>query len=174
METVAFALRELQAFLHAGGTVLYAVTALSFLMWALVFDRLWYLRIVLPHDVAATVAVWEACNERRSWHARQVRRALLARLDARVQRNLALIRACVALCPLLGLLGTVTGMLLVFEALSLGAGDTHALADGVARATIPTMAGMVAAISGVLASAWVARLARRELALAEDRLTADH
>ncbi len=174
MELLAAALRELQAFLHAGGAVLYAVAALTFLLWALVFDRLWYLRAVLPHDVAATVAAWEARGERRSWNARQVRRTLLARLDVRVQRNLALIRACVSLCPLLGLLGTVTGMLLVFEALALGAGDARSLADGVARATIPTMAGMVAAISGVFASAWVARVARRELALAADRLTTDH
>lgn len=174
MDALDGTLRGLQAFLQAGGPVLYAVALLTFLMWTLVFDRLWYLRVVLPHELAATVAAWEARVERRSWHARQLRRALLARLDARVRRNLALIRACVSLCPLLGLLGTVTGMVVVFEVLALGGGDTRSLADGVARATIPTMAGMVAAISGVFASAWVAREARRELALAEDRLTANH
>lgn len=165
---------ELAVFLRSGGPVLYAVGALSFLMWTLVFDRLWYLRFVLPQDLAMTVAAWERRSERRSWQARQLRRAWLARLDARTHRHLQLIRACVMLCPLLGLLGTVTGMIVVFDVLAVDGGNMRSLADGIARATIPTMAGMIAAIPGLFASAWLARAARRELALAADRLTVSH
>lgn len=165
---------ELSVFLRSGGPVLYAVGALTFLMWTLVFDRLWYLRFVLPQDLAATVAAWERRSDRRSWQARQLRRALLARLDARIRRHLQLIRACVMLCPLLGLLGTVTGMIVVFDVLAVDGSNMRSLADGIARATIPTMAGMIAAISGLFASAWLARVVRRELVLAEDRLTVSH
>ncbi len=161
-------------FVAAGGPVTCAVAGLTFVMWTLVFERVWYFRFGLPADVGAMLAAWEARPERRSWAAHQVRRALLSRLTLRVRRHLALIQACVSLCPLLGLLGTVTGMVLVFEVLGLGAADTRAMAAGVSRATIPTMAGMVAAISGVFANIYVTRVAEREILLAEDRLTTDH
>ena len=52
--------------------------------------------------------------------------------------------------------------------------DTRAMVEGISRATIPTMAGMVAAISGVFAHIYVTRVAEREILLAEDRLTTDH
>jgi biopolymer transport protein ExbB len=48
------------------------------------------------------------------------------------------------------------------------------MAGGVSRATIPTMAGMVVAISGLFATEYVTRIAKREHTLVEDRLTADH
>lgn len=168
------AMRGIVDFVAAGGPVLYAVAGLTFVMWTLVFERVWYFRVELPADVATVLRAWEARSERHSWQARQVRRALLSRLSARVRRNLGLIQACVSLCPLLGLLGTVTGMIVVFQALAISGGDARSMADGVSRATIPTMAGMVAAISGVFASTWVTRVANRELLLVEDHLTADH
>lgn len=168
------AMRGILDFIAAGGPVLYAVAGLTFVMWTLVFERAWYLRFGLPADVGAMLAAWESRPERRSWQARQVRRALLSRLGRRIGRNLALIRTCVSLCPLLGLLGTVTGMVVVFQVLAVSGGDTRSMAEGVSRATIPTMAGMVAAISGVFANVYVTRVAARELLLAEDRLTTDH
>ena len=52
------------------------------------------------------------------------------------------------LCPLLGLLGTVTGMIEVFNVMAVtGGGDAKSMAGGVERSTIPTMAGMVSALS---------------------------
>ncbi len=170
MERSGAFLHDVLAFLDAGGPVLYALAGLTFLMWVLVFDRLWYLRVVLPHEVARLASAGWTHGERRPWHLRQLRGAQLARLDMRARHHLALIRVCVVLCPLLGLLGTVTGMMVVFDVLASGSGDSRSLVDGVARATIPTMAGMVAAVSGLFASAWVARMAHRALVLAADRL----
>jgi biopolymer transport protein ExbB len=86
-----------------------------------------------------------------------------------------MIKVCVSLCPLLGLLGTVTGMIVVFHVMAVtGGGDAKSMAGGVSRATIPTMAGMVAAISGVFANVYVTRIADREKHLLQDRLTRDH
>ena len=66
------------------------------------------------------------------------------------------IKTMVALCPLLGLLGTVTGMIEVFNIMAVtGGGDAKSMAGGVQQATIPTMAGMVAALSGVFANTYV-------------------
>ena len=54
------------------------------------------------------------------------------------------------MCPMIGLLGTVYGMIEVFEVLSfLGTGNPRAMSSGVAMATIPTMSGMVITIFGL-------------------------
>jgi len=86
-----------------------------------------------------------------------------------------MIKAMVALCPLLGLLGTVWGMIEVFNVMAVtGGGDAKSMAEGVQKATIPTMAGMVAALSGVFANTYVTRIAQREGKLLWDNLTTDH
>ena len=55
-----------------------------------------------------------------------------------------------------------------------GGGDAKSMAGGVSKATIPTMAGMVAALSGVFADTYVSQIADRESTLLEDHLTTDH
>jgi biopolymer transport protein ExbB len=92
-------------------------------------------------------------------------------VSANAERNLALIKTCVALCPLLGLLGTVTGMIEVFEVMAIsGSGNPRSMASGVSKATVPTMAGMVAALSGVAMSAYLENKARREREFIADEL----
>ena len=76
-----------------------------------------------------------------------------------------------ALCPLLGLLGTVTGMIEVFDVMAIsGSGNARSMASGVSKATIPTMAGMVGALSGVFASTWLNRKAKSERTHLEDAI----
>ena len=55
-----------------------------------------------------------------------------------------------------------------------GGGDAKSMAGGVSKATIPTMAGMVAALSGVFISTYIKGIANRESELLEDHLTTDH
>ena len=67
-----------------------------------------------------------------------------------------MIQTCVMLAPLFGLLGTVTGMIEVFQVMAFnGGGDARAMAGGVSKATLPTMAGMVVALSGVFVSIYL-------------------
>ena len=88
---------------------------------------------------------------------------------------MSVITTLVALCPLLGLLGTVTGMIEVFNVMAVtGGGDAKSMAGGVERSTIPTMAGMVAALSGLFANTYLQRIASREQVSLEDQLTADN
>ena len=76
-----------------------------------------------------------------------------------------------AISPLLGLLGTVTGMIEVFEVMAIsGSGNPRSMASGVSKATVPTMAGMVAALSGVAMSAYLENKARREREFIADEL----
>ena len=115
---------------------------------------------------------WSARAERKSWQAHQIRTSLISKTSLAANRNLPMIKTLVALCPLLGLLGTVTGMISVFDVLAVsGTGNARSMAAGVSHATIPTMAGMVAALSGVFANVWLARFTKREIELLQDHLT---
>jgi biopolymer transport protein ExbB len=80
------------------------------------------------------------------------------------------IKALIAICPLLGLLGTVTGMIAVFDVMTYSGGNARAMAGGVSMATVPTMAGMVAALSGVYFGTWLEHKAQVETEKLEDLL----
>jgi biopolymer transport protein ExbB len=68
-----------------------------------------------------------------------------------LSRFLNLIATLGTLLPMLGLLGTVTGMIATFKVIALqGTGDAQAMADGISEALITTQAGLVAAIPIVL------------------------
>ena len=155
-------LEDIGKFLDAGGPVLLVIALLLLVMWTLIFERVWYFRTVLRNDIRVVLDYWETRAERRSVRAHQIREALISRVALKLNRNLSLIRALMTVAPLLGLLGTVTG------------GDARAMAAGVSQATIPTMAGMVAALSGVFANTYLRRVAERERLLLADHLTMDH
>ena len=165
----------LLGFMDKGGDVLWIIAGLLFIMWTLIFERVWYLQIGWKKDVAQVIAKWEGRSERKSWEAHQIRTMLVSQARMQINRNLPVIKTLVALCPLLGLLGTVTGMIEVFNIMAVtGGGDAKSMAGGVQQATIPTMAGMVAALSGVFANTYVTRNAQRQSQFLEDNLTTDH
>ncbi len=165
----------LLGFMDKGGDVLWLIAALLFVMWTLIFERVWYLQFGWKKDVAQVIGKWEGRSERKSWEAEQIRAMLVSQARMQINRNLPVIKTLVALCPLLGLLGTVTGMIEVFNIMAVtGGGDAKSMAGGVQQATIPTMAGMVAALSGVFANTYVTRIAQRESIFLRDNLTTDH
>ncbi len=169
------ALADIQAFIDRGGPILYVIAILSFVMWIFIFERFLFFRGKLGKLVDGTLNQWEARAERKSWNAHQIRKAMISRVSAQINANLEILGVMVTLCPLMGLLGTVTGMIDVFNVLAVtGGGDAKSMAAGVSRATIPTMAGMVAALSGVFGSSYINKIASRENQLLEDHLTMDH
>jgi biopolymer transport protein ExbB len=162
-------------FMDMGGDVLWLIAILLFMMWTLIFERVWYFKSGWKMDVGKAIATWESRPERKSWSALQIREKLISESRMQINQYLPVIKTLVALCPLLGLLGTVTGMIEVFNIMAVtGGGDAKSMAGGVSRATIPTMAGMVAAISGVFANTYITRVAQRESEFLADNLTTDH
>ena len=172
---ILIALEAIRSFMELGGDVLFLIAILTFVMWALILERIIYLMTGHRAAVNQAIASWDTRSERKSWYAHRIREALISKVAMKLDVSLLLIKSLVALCPLLGLLGTVTGMIEVFEVMSIsGSGNTRAMAAGVSKATIPTMAGMVAALSGVFMNAWLQRVSIRERTLLNEHLTMDH
>ena len=175
MQGLGSVFEVLLSFMDKGGDVLWLIAILLFVMWMLIFERVWYFKFGWKADVADVISRWESRPERKSWEAHQIREMLISRAKMQINQFLPVIKTLVALCPLLGLLGTVTGMIEVFNVMAVtGGGDAKSMAGGVQQATIPTMAGMVAALSGVFANTYVTRIAQRESEFLQDNLTTDH
>lgn len=65
----------------------------------------------------------------------------------RLERGQGLLKLLAAVAPLLGLLGTVTGMIITFQAITQsGGGDSRLMADGISQALVTTVQGLVVAI----------------------------
>jgi len=139
-----------RAFIERGGNVLLVIAFVTAVMWTLILERFWYFRAGYRREEQRTQKVWDARADPSSWNSKQIRRVLISDLTANLNWGLGMIGTLVALCPMLGLLGTVTGMIEVFDVMAAGGGNTRGMAAGVSKATLPTMAGMVAAISGML------------------------
>jgi len=142
-------------FLEAGGPVLWVVFVVAVALWALIIERCWFYRSGEESLSSELVREWELLQERKSWNAARVRESLLSRARTQLEHNLALLRVLVTISPLLGLLGTVTGMIEVFDVMALsGTGNARLMAAGVSQATVPTMAGMVVALVGLFFLVW--------------------
>ena len=145
-------LGALQEFLARGGPVLtYAILPVTFFMVALIIERFFYFRVA--HNAVAEEAIseWRSRSDRKSTYAHWVRDKLISEVRVKAEQKEKFAKLMVALAPLLGLLGTVTGMVQVFDILAItGGADAKAMSNGVSQATIPTMAGMVASIVGVI------------------------
>ncbi|MDH5465396.1 MAG: MotA/TolQ/ExbB proton channel family protein, partial [Thiovulaceae bacterium] len=71
----------------------------------------------------------------------------LSRSKTRLESGLAMIKLLAAVSPLMGLLGTVTGMIATFSAITLfGTGDPKLMAGGISQALITTVEGLIVAI----------------------------
>jgi biopolymer transport protein ExbB len=175
MQFLIDAFEAIRDFLELGGPVLRIIGVNILFLWILILERLIYFRTGLRSLMRDALAEWESRPERKSWHAHQIRDGIISRVKIAADYNLPMIQTLVALCPLLGLMGTVTGMISVFEVMAIsGTSNARSMAAGVSRATVPTMAGMVGALSGVFLVTILTRTSKRSTALLEDELTMDH
>ncbi len=132
-------------FFQTGGWVLYLILAVSFLMFTLILERVSFRLWNYPRQRSNTLY----SMRKESLPAKRL--SLLCDLDMALSDQLSMIKTLIMLCPLIGLLGTVTGMIQVFDSLALyGTGNPRMMAAGVASATFPTMTGMAAAVAGLL------------------------
>ena len=168
-EIEAFAV--VRGFIEQGGNVLLVIAFVTAVMWSLIVERIFYFRMGFRREAVRVQKYWDERSNHDSWNSRQIRRVLISDVTMDLNSGLSLIATLVALCPMLGLLGTVTGMIEVFDVMAAGGGNTRGMAAGVSKATLPTMAGMVAAISGMLFHVQLERFAEAAADNVADKLT---
>ena len=160
----------------AGGWLMAPILLCSTLAVAIIIERFWTLRAskVIPEGLGATVEDWATRHELDQRHLDQLRAesplgriyaaALVNRKRSRevikeavedtgrhvvhdLERFLNTLGTIAGISPLLGLLGTVIGMIEVFSAIMIsGVGDANVLAGGISQALITTAAGLTVAI----------------------------
>ena len=161
-------------FMQKGGDVLYLIGLLAFLMWFLIFERLWYFNFNHQSTIDVVVQDWSKRSDKKSWNSKAIREMLISQTSSKINLNLTLIKLCVGVAPLLGLFGTITGMMEVFHLLAItGGGDAKAMAGGVSRSTIPAIAGLSVAITGTFASTFLRNKSNREVELLSEHLVSE-
>jgi biopolymer transport protein ExbB len=173
-------------YLRQGGWIMIPLVTVSVVMWTLIVDRLREFRALGRDDldahevsVALAAADPDRLADRTGVRAVLVREFLRARsgrprLDRDVgwqcvrrqrrelEKRLALIAVLAGIAPLLGLLGTVLGMVETFDVIAFfGTGNARALAGGISIALITTQTGLLVAIPGLLMSNRLGRMAQR-------------
>lgn len=165
----------IMSFLDRGGPVLKTIFIASVFLWVLLLERFYFFLFRNPKLMKQTEAVWKAREDKVSWNAAMIRKAKISEVSSEQQRNLSLIRTLITLCPLLGILGTVTGMIRVFDVMAIvGTGSAREMADGISMATIPTMAGLVVSLSGLFFITRLEEHSKKSVEKMGDHLSHEH
>ena len=165
-------IRALFELVGDGGPFVGWIFGAGVLMWAIIAERYWYFRRVLPVQAAAMQDRWNARSDRTSWCARQIRTAMISRLNGAMTTGFPVMQVLVPMAPLLGLIGTVSGMLEVFDSMALrGNADARSMASGVSAAMICTMTGLAVSITGLYPVHYFRTRATRETELLADKLS---
>ncbi|MCC6207830.1 MAG: MotA/TolQ/ExbB proton channel family protein [Gammaproteobacteria bacterium] len=157
-------LEDWLAFFERGGYVVVLILAVSCIMWSLIVERYWFITYSSrAHDRRMVEAWLKATEHSREW----LRKAMLIEQHSLLQQFMPTIKVLTAILPLMGLFGTVTGMIKTFDAITLfGTGNIRGMAAGISEAMLTTMAGLVTALSGMY---FISELQERVIA-AEHRL----
>jgi biopolymer transport protein ExbB len=166
--------------IKAGGWVMFPIIVCSVMSVAIILERLWTLqeKRVLPRDLTREVWEWVSGKQLNHEHLQALhdgsalgeilavgltnrhrnREIMKERIEDTgrhvvhdLERYLNSLGTIAAITPLLGLLGTVVGMVNVFEAItSQGVGNPAVLAGGISEALITTAAGLIVAIPSLI------------------------
>ena len=91
---------------------------------------------------------------------------------ANIDTGIWLVRLISVVAPLLGLFGTITGMINTFQAITLfGTGDPKTMANGISEALVTTMLGLMTAIPATFMAAIMANYAKNILTVLEEQST---
>ena len=163
---------DLREFFEAGGPVLWGILLVTMIMWTLIIERFWYFKNLMPSLTNDALNQWSTVSSKGDWYSMRIRDQIISEVSAETRKFILTIETMMQILPLLGLLGTVVGMIKVFDVMTFfGTGNARLMASGVSQATIPTMAGLVAAISGLYIANLLKRKAEDEINKIADQLT---
>ncbi len=166
-------MNDIALFLQTGGDVLLVLFLFSIIFWTMVIEKALYHRIVYKNVSKKLKRFWKHRGDGESWGHIQLKISQISELKQELFQNLPAMRVIIALFPLLGLLGTITGMISVFDSMNMLGTNAKAMASGISLATIPTMAGMMLAVLGLFAYSRIEALSNKEIRLLKDKLLKD-
>ena len=174
---------HMESYIRSGGVVMFPILGVSFIMWTLIINRVHVMRKLFIKNIPRMEA-GQLIRENRMPHKKYqgVNSLLLReflsrrtgdrdldgfildetvlRLTSELDRYLALIAVLSGVAPLLGLLGTVVGMMSTFEVITVfGTGNARAMAGGISVALITTQTGLLVSIPGLYMSGFLNRRA---------------
>ncbi len=170
---------HMESYIRSGGVVMFPILGVSFIMWMLIINRVYVMRKLFRKNIPR-IEAGELIKENRMPHRKyQGANSLLVReflsgrtgdreldgyiLDETVlrlimemDRYLAVIAVLSGVAPLLGLLGTVVGMMATFDVITVfGTGNAKAMAGGISVALITTQTGLLVSIPGLYMSGFL-------------------
>ena len=174
METLTDGLFRIQLLMESGGFVLWLILLASIMMWSLIIERYLFVYVQHPRQVRKLIEEWQQRRDRTSWYAHQIRQGMIAESRVSLSRYLMLIKTLTVALPMLGLLGTVNGMIQTFDVMTVfGTGNTRGMAGGISVALITTMGGLLTALSGLYFSTQLSQRVSREVDNVADALRRD-
>lgn len=150
MDLLSSNLFEIGLLMEQGGIVLWSILLVSVVMWLLIIERYYFVYFVYPKQAEHYIDAWQHRSDRRSWCSQQIRTGMIAHSRYELQRHIVPIKTLTGVLPMLGLLGTVYGMIQTFDVMTVfGTGNTRGMASGISVALITTMGGLMTALSGM-------------------------
>lgn len=179
-------------YLQQGGWIMIPLVISSVVMWALIVERLQTFRDLKSHDISIQDAVYVIKDQEtevkgtglRSRVIRyylnersgvpeldmEILRQSMMHEETELKKRLPYIAVLASIAPLLGLLGTVLGMIETFDVISMfGTGNAKAMASGVSISLITTQTGLMVAIPGL----FISGMLRRRADMFKNRLAED-
>ena len=143
-ETVQWMVQQGEDLMVLGGPVMWPLLLVSMWLWTLVIERYWFLLYRYP---------WLLAEQKRLDNQPQLEPVLQTEIYLAIRRYLNLIKTLSGILPMLGLLGTVVGIVETFDLIRIfGSAETQIVARGVSQALITTLAGLVLGLFGLAVS----------------------
>jgi len=162
---------HIRDFLEAGGYVLWVILGVTFILWTLIIERYFYILFLYPKQAKQVIQNWNQRKVTSFKSENNIRKTILSQESLKLKQFIPFIKSLVMIAPLLGLLGTVTGMIAVFDVMALlGTGNARMMSSGISMATIPTMAGMVTALTGLYFGSHLEHLSAKKVRVLKDFL----
>lgn len=168
---------QLLSFITMGGPVMPILVLIAFAIWVIVIERLYALKFSIRRDHKQYIdhGLFNPKSNIQPkdyyWAQTQISASAQSQFKQALNRGLALLKVLVACCPLLGLLGTVIGMISVFDTIAItGNSDAGRMAAGIYQATLPTMTGLAIALFALLINHYLIQLRNKNLAIFEQQL----
>ena len=100
LDTLLAPFAALHSMRELGGPLVDWIFVTCVVMWCIAIERFWYFNRILPRDTASALAPFRQRTEHTSWKARQIRKALISRLNAGMSSNVQVLRVLVPMAPL--------------------------------------------------------------------------